>query len=281
MRTHLDLFSGIGGFALAAQWAGFQTGGFCEIEPYCQKLLKQNFPNTPIHTDVRNTADFTQYRDRIDLLTGGFPCQPFSVAGKQLAEDDPRSLFPAMLDIIKVVRPAWVIGENVTGIINLALDEVLTALEGEGYTTGTVIIPACAVNASHRRDRVWIIAHSEGERHGRGSGERREARERELFSREQEGGAVGREVQGCDSERISTNSLSNRQQGELRENSFNSPRSHEALHTTPFRGFDTEQLSPPYITRTSDGLPNRSYRIKGLGNAIVPQVAYEIIKLIP
>ena len=157
---HLDLFSGIGGFALAAKWLGIETVAFCEIEEFPQKVLKKNFPHIPIHNDVRKTDEFVQYRGETDILTGGYPCQPFSVAGKRRGEEDDRHLWPAMLEIIKTVRPSWVLAENVAGHIKMGLDQVLSDLEGEGYSARAVVVPACAVNAPHRRDRVWILAHS-------------------------------------------------------------------------------------------------------------------------
>jgi DNA (cytosine-5)-methyltransferase 1 len=167
---HLDLFSGIGGFALAATWTwkeDYETVAFVERDEWCGKVLAKHWPGVELLTDVRDCIgrDFGQ----VDLLTGGFPCQPFSVAGKQKGKEDDRYLWPTMLEIIAQQRPTWVIGENVPGIIGMALDKVLADLEGEGYSTRTFIIPACAVNAPHRRDRVWIVAHSQRER-ARGEG---------------------------------------------------------------------------------------------------------------
>ncbi len=156
----MDLFSGIGGFALAAKWNNMKTVAFCEIEEFACKVLNKNFPQIPIHKDVRKTDEFIQYKGKIDLLTGGYPCQPFSVAGKQKAEEDPRHLWPSMFEIIKQVRPSWVLAENVAGHVKLGLDKVLTDLESEGYAARAVIVPACAVEAPHRRDRVWILGHS-------------------------------------------------------------------------------------------------------------------------
>jgi len=158
---HLDLFSGIGGFALAADWvwgAEHEIVSFCEIESFCQKVLKKHWPDVPIHDDIK-TLKGDKY-GTIDLITGGFPCQSFSVAGKRRGKNDDRYLWPEMFRIIQEARPRWVIGENVTGIINMALDEVLSDLESEGYEAQTFIIPACSQNAPHRRDRVWIVANS-------------------------------------------------------------------------------------------------------------------------
>ena len=154
--THLDLFSGIGGFALAAGWAGFETVGFCDNEPYAQAVLKKHWPNVPIHGDIK-ALDGTAYRG-VTLLTGGFPCQPFSNAGKRRGKDDDRYLWPQMLRVIQEARPTWIVGENVVGIIGLALDQVCSDLEAEGYEVEPIIIPACGVDAPHRRNRVWVVA---------------------------------------------------------------------------------------------------------------------------
>ncbi|PYS88173.1 MAG: DNA (cytosine-5-)-methyltransferase [Acidobacteria bacterium] len=190
--THIDLFSGIGGFALAARWAGFRTVAFCEIDGYCQKVLAKNFLADAEHagqqgcgqheipngreTDAvasrckiwSNIFDFdgTAYRG-CDLLTGGFPCQPFSVAGKRRGAADDRALWPQMFRVISEARPAWILGENVPGIIPMELDNVLSDLESIGYACRSLVIPACAVDARHRRDRLWIVAKSNAERCGR------------------------------------------------------------------------------------------------------------------
>jgi DNA-cytosine methyltransferase len=156
--THLDLFSGIGGFALAAKWNGYRTLAFCDNEPYAQAVLKKHWPDVPCHQDIREVRG--ELYAGVTLLTGGFPCQPFSVAGKQRGKDDNRYLWPEMLRVIREAKPTWIIGENVAGIVNLALDQVCTDLEAEGYEVEPIIIPACAVDALHRRDRVWIVGYA-------------------------------------------------------------------------------------------------------------------------
>jgi len=156
--THLDLFSGIGGFALAAKWNGYRTLAFCDNEPYAQAVLKKHWPDVPCHQDIREVRG--ELYAGVTLLTGGFPCQPFSVAGKQRGKDDNRYLWPEMLRVIREAKPTWIIGENVAGIVNLALDQVCTDLEAEGYEVEPIIIPACAVDAPHRRDRVWIVGYA-------------------------------------------------------------------------------------------------------------------------
>jgi len=161
-KTHLDLFSGIGGFALAARWNGYRTVGFCDNEPYAQAVLKKHWPEVPCHKDIREVRG--ELYAGVTLLTGGFPCQPFSVAGKQRGKDDNRYLWPEMLRVIQEAKPAWIIGENVAGIVNLALDRIHADLEAQDYEVESFIIPACAVNAPHKRDRVWIVANSKRKR---------------------------------------------------------------------------------------------------------------------
>lgn len=155
----LDLFSGIGGFSLGLERAGMETIAFCEIEPFCQKVLKKHWPDVPIFNDIR-TLTAHDLPTKPELICGGYPCQPFSVAGKQRGAEDNRHLWPEMYRLIKEIRPAWIIAENVFGHVAMGLDTVLSDLEGEGYTARTLIIPACALNAPHRRDRVWIIGYS-------------------------------------------------------------------------------------------------------------------------
>ncbi|MDA0713491.1 MAG: DNA (cytosine-5-)-methyltransferase [bacterium] len=154
----LDLFSGIGGFSLGLErTGGFETVAFCEYDKKARLVLNKHWPDVPIYEDVRTL----EHDGTIDIITGGFPCQPFSVAGKQKGKEDDRHLWPAMFNLIQKHRPTWVIGENVAGLIALGLDSVLADLESENYAVRTFIIPAVAVDAKHRRDRLWIVAHSE------------------------------------------------------------------------------------------------------------------------
>ena len=153
----LDLFSGIGGFSLGLErTGGFETVAFCEYDEKAQKVLKKHWPDVPIFKDVR-TMD---YDGTVDIITGGYPCQPFSLAGKRKGAEDDRHLWPSMFKLIQKHRPTWVIGENVAGHIKMGLDSVLADLESENYSTRTFVIPACAVNAPHRRDRLWIVGQS-------------------------------------------------------------------------------------------------------------------------
>lgn len=160
--THGSSFSGIGGFDLAAEWVGWQNLFNCEIDPFCQTILKHHFPDAEQFTDIR-TADFARYKGRIDVFTGGFPCQSFSVAGKRKGTEDDRYLWPEMLGVIRVVRPRWVVGENVYGIVSwsdgLVFEQVCADLEAEGYEVQPYVLPACGVGAPHQRYRTWFVAH--------------------------------------------------------------------------------------------------------------------------
>lgn len=157
--NHGSLFSGIGGFDLAAQWMGWKNVFQVEIDSYCQRVLQKNFPNVARYGDIKE-FDGTKYRGAIDVISGGFPCQPFSRAGRQQGEEDNRYLWPEMLRVINEVKPKFVVGENVAGIVNLALDEVCSSLEDSGYKIEIFNIPACAVGADHIRERIWILAYS-------------------------------------------------------------------------------------------------------------------------
>jgi len=239
----LDLFSGIGGFSYAAERlvGGFETVGFCEIDPYCQKVLKKHWPDVPIHNDVRRLADEADgYRGLVDVVCGGYPCQPFSLASSnRKGQEDDRHLWPEMLRIIKASRPRFVIGENVAGHITLGLDTVLSDLAQQDYTARAFVIPACAKDAKHRRDRVWIVAHTASIK----------------CNTRPEKQASLREVQ------------SNR--GE-RNHSCGSSKAH----------IKNEWEPEPRILRVAYGIPNRVDRIRSLGNSVVPQVVAEIFTTI-
>ena len=179
----LDLFSGIGGFSLGLESTGhFETIAFVENDEYCQAVLKHHFPEVPILGDIKNVTKETT-RTTPDVICGGFPCQPYSVAGDQRAQDDPRHLWPEMFRLIKEHRPTWVIGENVNGLVKLGLDEVLHDLESEGYSTRTFNIQASSVGAPHQRQRLWIIGHLGDTEH---DGSFASEREREMFYQSKE-----------------------------------------------------------------------------------------------
>ena len=179
--THGSLFSGIGGFDLAAEWAGWENVFHCEYEPFAQQVLKHHFPNSKLYNDIR-TFDATDYFGRIDIITGGFPCQPFSAAGKRKGTEDERHLWPEMLRIIREVAPKYVVGENVRGLLNwsggMVFEEVCADLEAEGYEVQPYLLPACGKNAPHRRDRIWFIAYANNNRALRRSERNEEASKR-------------------------------------------------------------------------------------------------------
>jgi DNA (cytosine-5)-methyltransferase 1 len=182
---HIDLFSGIGGFALAVDTVWPESEHmFCDFDPFCQQILKKHWPNSKIYGDIRTITNAGSKKQRgisdssreeisapwssCDILTGGFPCQPFSAAGKRKGTEDNRYLWPEMFRIISTFKPTWVIAENVRGLVTwnegMVLEQVCTDLEGQGYEVQPFIIPAVAVNAPHRRDRIWFVAHRAGNR---------------------------------------------------------------------------------------------------------------------
>lgn len=238
---HLGLFEGIGGFSLAARWAGWETVAWCEWNEFGQKVLKYHFPETEGHGDITKT-DFTKYEGTVDIITGGFPCQPYSQAGKRLGTADDRHLWPEMLRAIREVKPTWVVGENVRGLVNwnggMVFEQVQIDLENEGYEVIPFILPACAVNAPHRRDRIWFVAYSCNNGCKRGN--------KELQTKQQ----------------------------------YRYDEKNSAAKLWATLSFKFNDLPSPRITGKDDGLSRRVDRIKALGNAIVPQVAYEIFKVI-
>lgn len=237
---HLDLFSGIGGFALAAKMVGgIETVGFCEIDPWARRVINKNFPSVPIHDDIKTLNP--QNYGKIDVITGGFPCQPYSTAGNQRGADDDRAIWPEMLRVINESSPTWVLGENVAGIKNLDLERVLSDLEDSGYGVEAFDIPACGVSARHARHRIWIV----GYRHFCGD---RRLDQRPGSSAGEEGGRGKREA-GTLWERVAA----------------------------PTWGREGASDQPGLVGRIH-GLPSRMDRYRGLANAIVPQVAAEILR---
>ena len=256
--THIDLFSGIGGFALAAKWAGIKTIQFVEIDPFCQKVLQKNFPGVPIHDDIKTFKN--NKLKNIGIITGGYPCQPFSFAGNRKGKEDDRHLWPKMFEIIQAKRPNWIICENVYGHISMGLDKVLTDLENEAYSCQTFIVPACAINAPHRRDRVWIVAYDTRGEESRGlSGIQRETIPT---------------IREADSYAPNTTGSSNRPERWIYEGSQYSKPSRIPMWNEPWLEIATR------LCRVDDGVPGRVDRLGSLGNAIVPQIAYEIMKAI-
>ncbi|MFA6080729.1 MAG: DNA (cytosine-5-)-methyltransferase [Candidatus Gracilibacteria bacterium] len=282
----LDLFSGIGGFSLAAQWAGFETVQFVEKDLFCQKVLRKHWPHVPIHDDVKTF----HYHDNIDLLTGGFPCQGFSVAGKKKGIDDDRYLWPEMFRIIRECKPTWVIAENVTGIIP-NIDIMLEDLEREDYETQAFIIPASTIGAPHKRERVWIIANRDSER----CNIRIDNRERRHIQDniEQYFKAIYKEWTQFVPESWKTfdaqewftsNTASERQSitGDTEQSMYTKEdREREANNVIDdINKYGAWEKDKPPVSGMDDGLPEGLHRCKSLGNAIVPQVIYPVMKLI-
>lgn len=259
----LDLFSGIGGFSLGLTRAGFNTIAFCEIDKYCQKILKKHWPDVPVFDDIKKLRA-KDINGTIDVICGGFPCQPFSVAGNRIGKDDDRYLWPEMLRIIQESRPRWVIGENVPGIIDMALDTVLFDLEREGYKTQTFIIPACAINAPHRRDRIWIVANNE-------SWINRKHNAKENQRQKYESGKT-----------VSDDVVSNASSAGLQKRNASIITNNTGYFTgTDFKRVTTsEWITQPGICKRDDGIPDRVARLKALGNSVVPYIPEIIGNLI-
>jgi DNA (cytosine-5)-methyltransferase 1 len=314
--NHGSLFSGIGGFDLAAEWMGWDNIFHCEWNPFGQKVLKHYWPNAISYNDITKT-DFTIHRGAIDILTGGFPCQPYSAAGKRLGKEDERHLWPEMLRAIREIQPRWIVGENVLGLVNwnggMVFEEVQADLEAEGYEIQPYVLPAAAVGAPHRRDRIWFVAYRSKLRQHTGRSEQSLSRDsangkkRSITNPSSDGfndkphttnNIIGqdniesgiqreRAIKGLSNEWNATDTgkvrlSSQKPIGELgRKQRFtisNEPDTWEKFPTVP-----------PICSR-NDGLSNRldgitfpkwrNESIKAGGNAIVPQVVYQIFKAI-
>ena len=312
------LFNGIGGFALAAHWMGWTNVMHCEIDPFCNKVMNCHFPKSHQHEDIR-TTDFTIWRGKLDLITGGFPCQPYSTAGKRKGKDDDRHLWPQMLRAIREIQPGWIVGENVRGLTNwnggLVFDEVQANLETEGFEVLPFLLPACGVNAPHRRDRIWFIAHavSDGYKRANGFGEDRcqeeavEGKEQREERNEKDGQRIWADAGGNDAEGVIADpNSSQRCEGGLHEERPETATGHACSCDTRYDRTDWQDFptqSP--VCNRNDGLSIRladitvpgkngtrilkgkqaygrwrKESIKALGNAVVPQVAYQLFKAI-
>jgi len=238
----LELFAGIGGISLAAEWAGIETVAFCEQDPFCQQVLNKHWPTVPIFDDVctlnRKTleeAGVLEPGETVDIISGGFPCQPYSIAGKRRGTKDDRDLWPEMFRIIEELRPTWVVGENVANFANMELDRTLSDLESIGYKGQSFIIPACAVNAEHRRDRVFIVAYSNI-----------------------------KYVEGNCKQKVQGQSTLQRE-----------------FHARSFKNIrERSKIYEPKLCRTFNGIPNQVDRLRSLGNAVVPQQVFPIFEAI-
>jgi DNA (cytosine-5)-methyltransferase 1 len=263
---HVDLCSGIGGFALGFEWAELSSPIlFCDIEPWSRKILAKHWPDVPIAEDVKELAgDPDRNVPDCDILTAGYPCQPFSLAGKRGGEEDPRHIWPYILRIVASKRPSWCVFENVYGHLTLGLDQVLLDLEAEGYATRPFIVPACSVDAPHRRDRVWIIAkkvrpdtYNTRQPSSQGSGKDNRNKSGNNF--------------GWSGQDVADTYNSGREEQRW-------PQPAQPKHQAPQRG--SGWLPEPAVGRVANGIPRRVDRLKGLGNAIVPQIAMQIGKTI-
>jgi DNA (cytosine-5)-methyltransferase 1 len=294
----LDLFSGIGGFSLGLERAGpFRTVAFCEREPFPQAVLKKHWPEVPIYDDVRTIP--TDELGRIDLICGGFPCQPWSVAGQQRGAEDDRDLWPVMASLIEKLRPQWVIGENVRGFVNesLGLKRSLSDLESIGYQAAPFIIPACAVGAPHRRDRVWILGYSENKRREKRENFRRPRAENKQNKRPSfwgESGGSSKDVAHAGRHATRPREEMDGDTAKRSQGIFNATNSREDVADTygahvegqwVTKRIQTKRsatssasrwLPEPDVGRVAHGVPRRVDRLKALGNAIVPQIAEEI-----
>jgi DNA (cytosine-5)-methyltransferase 1 len=292
--THVSLFSGIGGLDLAAEWAGFETVLQVEQEPYALRVLEKHWPDVPRITDVREVTS-ESVDGAVTVVSGGFPCQPFSQAGKRGGAGDDRYLWPEMLRVVCELRPAWVVGENVSGLLSIdagmEIDSIVASLEATGYEVWILHYPAAGVGAPHRRDRVFIVAHAKGAgretryTHGvrensagtihatctsnvadaEGTGQQRRQRKERAGRHEPDG--YGADVAGTHQ---------SRPQGywQLRE------RAGEWITWTGSEPPDGVWESEPPVDRVAHGVPHRVDRLRALGNAVVPQQAYPIFAAI-
>jgi len=325
MLRHFDVCSGIGGFSLGFRWAALsEPVAFCEIDPYCQKVLAKNFPNIPIFNDVKELVNDRPESTRTipdhDILTSGYPCQPFSVAGQRRGEEDERNIWRFVFEIVKRKHPTWCVFENVYGHIAMGLDQVLHDMESEGYSTQTFVVPACSLNAPHKRDRLWIVGNSEHDgslaskiRRGnqetsRGTSQgQNQAEQSSRTSRRKDNVTLAdtksEGLQGLDkhSPTISTerdeitdigtkgsrdkNVANTKCMGRESRTSVREELAREESHGK-FNNRSTDGSAQerarswwdvePNVGRVAYGIPSRVDRLRGLGNAIVPQIAMQI-----
>lgn len=315
---HGSLFSGIGGFDLAAEWMGWENIFHCEIAEFPRKILKYHFPKSICYEDIKKT-DFTKHRGEIDIISGGFPCQPYSNAGKRKGKDDDRHLWPEMLRVIREIQPRFVVGENVAGLLSwnngMVFHEIITDLENEGYETQAFLIPACATNAPHRRDRIWFIAHANNGSGSRNTVQTRRTELEELHEPSsnvadtdgtEQGNDIGenigkeREIRRgkegdvfgelCSDGNVADTSNTGLQGGKVNRISESSREKRNKQFTRRFSSTWENFPTQPPICSGDDGIPTqldgitfpkwRNESIKGYGNAVVPQVVYQIFKAI-
>lgn len=294
--VHASFFSGIGGAELAAEWMGWENKFHCEINPFGQKVLKYYWPNSEHYSNIKE-SNFEKHRNTVDVLSGGFPCQPYSAAGKRLGKEDDRHLWPEMLRGIREIAPRWVVGENVRGLTNwnggLVFDEVQADMEALGYEVFSFLLPACAVNAPHRRDRIFIVCRlipdtsSDGRNGNKESAKGFNGERRGVSFNESESLCSRRVV--ADTSRQGLPIASRREQRKISSQA-------KSFKGSEFSGAHTEEArwdrfptqSP--IRSGNDGISSQldgiavsdwqSESIKAAGNAIVPQLIYQIFKAI-
>ena len=328
MLKHFDVCSGIGGFALGFRWAELsEPVAFCEIDEYCQKVLAKNFPNIPIFKDLKELVnekpepESTRTIPDHDILTAGYPCQPFSVAGKRRGEEDPRNIWPYVYEIVKRKHPTWCVFENVYGHVAMGLDKVLNEMEMEGYSTQTFIVPTCSLNAPHLRNRLWIVGNSKhdgsltskirggNQKNSRGTSQRQNQAEQSSRTSGQKDNGIMANTSSTGLEGQSEHSPAISCSGEKRSESrsetsgdnqdvadskclgreprckereeFTGEESHGESDYRSSNGSKEEEARSwwdvePNVGRVAYGVSSRVDRLKGLGNAIVPQIAMQI-----
>jgi len=297
--THGSLFSGIGGFDLAAEWMGWENKFHCEWNSFGQKVLHHYWPNAEQFTDITK-SNFTKYANQINILTGGFPCQPYSSAGKRLGKEDERHLWPEMLRAIREIQPRWVVGENVLGLVNwsggLVFHEVQADLEAQGYEVFPYVLNAASVGAPHKRDRVWFIAHADNARSNKRMRTNEKYEEKNKRWERQPS-----ENKAWENRRFNDNGENGNVTNS--DSKFNKTRTHGELleqqnrekQATRFGNVECTNKWQKFPTQSpvcngNDGLSDRldgitfpkwrNESIKAGGNAIVPQVALQIFKAI-
>lgn len=278
----LSLFSGIGGLDLAFTWAGGNILAFCEIDSYCQKVLRKHWPDVPIFPDIHELSKEVIQNagicPSIDVIYGGFPCQPFSVAGKQKGKDDTRYLWPEFSRVVREIRPSWVVAENVPGILSIAADTVCRDLEREGYAVGIWDYEAAAVGAKHRRERIFFVAHAGRALRQRSIEPRTLQEESGAWTANQPERPSSAPSPNADIERWEEQRQFIESQTALTWFERNSGRFTKSELGRGVDGFP--DLLDGTISPIATGIPNRTKRLKVLGNAVVPQQAYPIFQAI-